>query len=271
MTGFQAVVLALSGALSLLWPIPTSITSLLLKETVEWDIALAQVATLQIPVFFAVLTFWLRNEILSFLFGGIRLIAPPQLPKTLDQVMFLILGAAVVVSLGLKSFLGGIEPPVFVIPVVGIAGALFFRFADRFGLRRRGLNHLRWTDFFVLVLAGCLASLPGLGLPCAMLAVLWFANFSKEAAERIFILFLWCELAVATLSHGLKGNIPEAWAYFGNLPSTVLTACSLLGALFVLDSHQRAREESLTRSLIWTRLLISFALLGVLFWKGNLI
>jgi hypothetical protein len=270
MTGFQAVILALSGVLSLVWPLPMSITTLILKEGVDWDIALPQVLILETPVFFAVLTFWLRNEILSFVFGGIRLLTPPKLPTTLDQVMFLILGTSLVASLILKSLLGEIEFPAFVIPILGILGAFLFRFADRFGLRRRDLNHLRWTDFFVLLITSIAGSLPGLGLPCVMLSGLWLANFSKEAAERIFMLFLWCELAVLTVTNGLQGNLSDAWGYFGDLPSLVLTACSALGALFILDSKQRAREESLTRSLFWTRLALSVAVLGLLFWKGAL-
>lgn len=270
MTGFQAVILALLGALSLVWPIPTSITTLLLKEGVDWDIALSQVATLQVPVFFFVLTFWLRNEILSFVFGGIRLLTPPRLPTTLDQVMFLVLGAALAVSLLVRNFIGGMDFPAFVNPSLGILGAFLFRFADRFGLKRRGLNHLKFTDFFVLVAAAVVGSLPGLGLPCIMLSALWLANFSKEASERIFMLFLWCEFAVLFASHGAQGDLSDAWSYFGDLPSLVLIVCTGLGALFILDSKQRAREESLTRSLFLARLVLSAVALGLLFWKGNL-
>ena len=132
--------------------------------------------------------------IVGFIGGNLAMIQSRQQRGTHNGAKLgwlIIVGTLPVVVVGLvfkKQIEGTFTKNLFVIGVSVIVWAVFLLLAEMFGVRRRGMNDLRWSDAIIVGLAQCFSLIPGSSRSGTTITGALVNGLTRETAARFSFL-----------------------------------------------------------------------------------
>jgi undecaprenyl-diphosphatase len=200
---FHAIILGIVQGLTEFIPISSSAHLILAEKIMGLDKVMtpeqitAFMAVIQLGTLVAVIVYFF-NDIMSiivgFIGGNLAMLQSRQQRGTHNGAKLgylIILGTLPVVIVGLafkKQIEGTFTKNLYVIGISVIVWAVFLFLAEMFGVRRRGMNELRWSDALVVGFAQCFSLIPGSSRSGTTITGALVNGLTRETAARFSFL-----------------------------------------------------------------------------------
>ncbi len=200
---FHAIILGIVQGLTEFIPISSSAHLILAEKIMGLDKLMtpeqitAFTAVIQLGTLVAVIVYFfndIMSMIVGFIGGNIAMLQSRQQRGTHNGAKLgwlIILGTLPVVIVGLsaKDFIeGAFTKNLYVIGVSVIVWAVFLFLAEMFGVRRRGMSELRWSDAVVVGIAQCFSLIPGSSRSGTTITGALVTGLTRETAARFSFL-----------------------------------------------------------------------------------
>lgn len=200
---FHAIILGIVQGLTEFIPVSSSAHLIMAEKIMGLDKMMtpeqvtAFTAVIQLGTLVAVIVYFF-NDIMSiivgFIGGNLAMIQSRQQRGTHNGAKLgwlIIFGTLPVVIVGLvfkKQIEGAFTKNLYVIGVSVIVWAVFLFLAEAFGVRRRGMNELRWSDAFIVGIAQCFSLIPGSSRSGTTITGALVTGLTRETAARFSFL-----------------------------------------------------------------------------------
>lgn len=200
---FQAILLGIVQGLTEFIPVSSSAHLILaermmgLEKIMTPEQITAFTAVIQLGTLAAVIVYFF-NDIMSiivgFIGGNLAMLQSRQQRGTHNGAKLgwlIILGTLPVVIVGLsakKLIEGAFTKNLYVIGVSVIVWAVFLLLAEMFGVRRRNMNELRWSDALIVGFAQCFSLIPGSSRSGTTITGALVTGLTRETAARFSFL-----------------------------------------------------------------------------------
>ncbi len=200
---FHAIILGIVQGLTEFIPISSSAHLILAEKIMGLDKLMtpeqitAFTAVIQLGTLLAVIAYFF-NDIMSiivgFIGGNLAMLQSGRQGGTHNGAKLgylIILGTLPVVIVGLvfkKQIEGTFTKNLYVIGVSVIVWAVFLFLAEMFGVRRRGMNDLRWSDAIIVGIAQCFSLIPGSSRSGTTITGALVNGLTRETAARFSFL-----------------------------------------------------------------------------------
>ena len=199
----HAIILGIVQGLTEFIPVSSSAHLILAEKMMGLDKLMtpeqitAFTAVIQLGTLVAVIVYFfddIMSIIVGFIGGNLAMIQSRQQRGTHNGAKLgwlIIVGTLPVVVVGLvfkKQIEGTFTKNLFVIGVSVIVWAVFLLLAEMFGVRRRGMNDLRWSDAIIVGLAQCFSLIPGSSRSGTTITGALVNGLTRETAARFSFL-----------------------------------------------------------------------------------
>ena len=200
---FHAIILGIVQGLTEFIPVSSSAHLILVEKMMGLDKLMtpeqitAFTAVIQLGTLLAVIVYFfddIMSIIVGFIGGNLAMIQSRRQRGTHNGAKLgwlIIVGTLPVVIVGLvfkKQIEGTFTKNLFVIGVSVIVWAVFLLLAEMFGVRRRGMNDLRWSDAFIVGIAQCFSLIPGSSRSGTTITGALVNGLTRETAARFSFL-----------------------------------------------------------------------------------
>ena len=200
---FHAIILGIVQGLTEFIPVSSSAHLILAEKIMGLDKLMtpeqitAFTAVIQLGTLLAVIVYFfddIMSIIVGFIGGNLAMIQSRRQRGTHNGAKLgwlIIVGTLPVVIVGLvfkKQIEGTFTKNLFVIGVSVIVWAVFLLLAEMFGVRRRGMNDLRWSDAFIVGIAQCFSLIPGSSRSGTTITGALVNGLTRETAARFSFL-----------------------------------------------------------------------------------
>ncbi len=199
----HAIILGIVQGLTEFIPVSSSAHLILVEKMMGLDKMMtpeqitAFTAVIQLGTLLAVIVYFfddIMSIIVGFIGGNLAMIQSRQQRGTHNGAKLgwlIIVGTLPVVIVGLifkKQIEGTFTKNLFVIGVSVIVWAIFLLLAEMFGVRRRGMNDLRWSDAIIVGIAQCFSLIPGSSRSGTTITGALVNGLTRESAARFSFL-----------------------------------------------------------------------------------
>lgn len=262
----QAIILGALQGLTEYLPISSSAHLAIYPQLFGWgDPGAAFTAVVQIGTELAVIVYF-RHDIFRIISAWFRGLVHPDQRSNHEWRMawFIIVGSLPIVVLGIlgEDFIDTEFRNLWVIGTMLIALGIVLGFAERFGVKNRGIESLNWRHAVILGLAQAAALIPGVSRSGATISAGLFLGYERAAATRYA--FLLAIPAVTGAGLYKLPDIPGGENAYGIVPTAIATVVSFVVGLIVI--HWLLRWVS-TRSFapfVAYRIVLGSVVLGLL-------
>lgn len=273
---FHAIILGIVQGLTEFIPISSSAHLILAEKIMGLDKMMspeqitAFTAVIQLGTLVAVIVYFF-NDIMSiivgFIGGNLAMLQSRQQRGTHNGAKLgylIILGTLPVVVVGLafkKLIEGAFTKNLYVIGVSVVVWALFLFLAEMFGVRRRGMNELRWSDAIMVGIAQCFALIPGSSRSGTTITGALVNGLTRETAARFSFLLSIPAIAgsgLLEMKELLKVGGLQGIGMLNLIVATVISAIVGYASIAFLLSYLRKNS---TVVFILYRLLVGIAIL----------
>ncbi len=199
----HAIILGIVQGLTEFIPVSSSAHLILVEKMMGLDKMMtpeqitAFTAVIQLGTLLAVIVYFfddIMSILVGFIGGNLAMIQSRQQRGTHNGAKLgwlIIVGTLPVVIVGLvfkKQIEGTFTKNLFVIGVSVIVWAVFLLLAEMFGVRRRGMNDLRWSDAIIVGIAQCFSLIPGSSRSGTTITGALVNGLTRESAARFSFL-----------------------------------------------------------------------------------
>ncbi|RMG51204.1 MAG: undecaprenyl-diphosphate phosphatase [Acidobacteria bacterium] len=273
MSLLEAIVLGLVQGLTEFLPISSTahlrIVPALIKlvdSGHQWnDPGAAASAIIQLGTMAAILVYF-RRDILRLTLALVTALRHRRPFDTVDARLawYVIVGTVPIVVLGvtLEEFIETRARSLWIIAAALIILALFLSLAERLSSRRRGLDHLTWTDAVIIGLAQAAALIPGSSRSGTTITAGLFLGLERETAARFS--FLLSIPAVAGSGLYELYRIRSALGPHLGIPLLVATGMALVSGYLAIAFLLRYLRTHTVYIFVWYRIGLGLLLLVLL-------
>ncbi len=272
----HAIILGIVQGLTEFIPVSSSAHLILVEKMMGLDKMMtpeqitAFTAVIQLGTLLAVIVYFfddIMSIIVGFIGGNLAMIQSRQQRGTHNGAKLgwlIIVGTLPVVIVGLafkKQIEGTFTKNLFVIGVSVIVWAIFLLLAEMFGVRRRGMNDLRWSDAIIVGIAQCFSLIPGSSRSGTTITGALVNGLTRESAARFSFLLSIPAIAgsgLLEMKQLFKVGGLEGIGTANLIVATIISA--LVGYLSIAFLLSFLRKNS-TLVFIVYRLLIGVAIL----------
>ncbi len=272
----HAIILGIVQGLTEFIPVSSSAHLILAEKIMGLDKMMtpeqitAFTAVIQLGTLVAVIVYFF-NDIMSmlvgFIGGNLAMLQSRQQRGTHNGAKLgwlIIMGTLPVVIVGLsakKLIEGAFTKNLFVIGVSVIVWAVFLFLAEMFGVRRRGMTELRWSDAIIVGIAQCFSLIPGSSRSGTTITGALVTGLTRETAARFSFLLSIPAIAgsgLLEMKELFKVGGLEGIGVLNLIVATIISA--IVGYLSIAFLISFLRRNS-TLVFIVYRLLIGVAIL----------
>lgn len=272
MTLFQAIITAIVGVFSEIYPIAPGAHQSLLEYFFGWNVSHPKLqGGIELGIFLSlVITF--RHDFAAQISSFIQIIIFRKKPRAMDERMPIFILIALVPSVAAFFFLRQLpvlisSEPLLFAAVFGLS-ALPMAFFDYYARKSKSLYHLNSLDAALIGIGSAALIFPDVGRTLGAYTFSSMRGYKREAAAK-FIFYVATPLIGLSAWYHLRG--PGANLSISELPTLyywVAVGVSFFSSLFLVHVFlNQIQKMSLMRFAIY-RLLIAAAIVGLHFYRS---
>jgi len=267
MTLFQAIVTAIVGVFSEIFPVASGAHRSLLEFFLGWDVSHPRlIGATELGLFFA-LAFTLRHDLLSHLSSLTQVIVYRKKPKAMDERMPIFILIALVIPVIAFFFFRQqpvlpAENPYLFAGLLGLSG-IPMAFLDNYTKKNKSIYDWNALDAALIGIGSAALAIPEIGRMTGAFTISAFRNYSREGAGK-FILYVSTPLMGLAAWYDLRGpGAVLAVSEFPKLYFYVSLAVATLTGIFAIHVFlSQLKAISLMRYAIY-RALLAAAVVGL--------
>lgn len=273
MTLFQAIVTAIVGVFSEIFPVGSGAHRSLLEYFFGWDVSNPRlVGATELGLCLA-LVFTLRHDLLSHLSSFIQVVVYRKKPRAMDERMPIFVLIAIVVPVFAffffrRSPILPADSPVLFACVFGLS-AIPMAFLDNYTKKNKSIYDWNALDAALVGIGSAALAVPEVGRTAGAFTLTAFRNYSREGAGK-FILYIATPLAGLAAWYDLKG--PGATYAVSEMPAlyfyAVIVVSTLAGVFAIHVFLSQLKTITLMRYAIY-RVLVAAAVIGVHYYRAR--
>lgn len=273
MTLFQAIVTAIVGVFSEIFPVAAGAHRSLLEYFFGWDVSSAKLIGATDLGLFLALAFSLRHDMLSHFSSLLQVILYRKKPMAMDERMpiFVLVG----IVLPIAAFLlfrqlpvSPAENPYLFAGLLGLSG-IPMAFLDGYTKKNKSIYDWNALDAALLGLGSAALAAPEIGRATGAFTLSALRNYSREGAGK-FMLYVATPLAALSAWYHLHG--PGSVLSISEFPSlyyyAVVVVSTLAGIVAINVFLNQLKTVSLTRYAVY-RAILAAAVLGLHFYRNS--
>lgn len=273
MTLFQAIVTAVIGVFSEIFPVGAGAYQSLLEFFFGWNVSSPQLTGAIDLGFCLGLAFTLRHDLLSHLSSFLQVIVYRKKPRAMDERMpFFIL---IALFFPVAAFFFARQSPILPSEDPYLFAAIFslsgipLAFFDYYTKKNKSIYDWNALDAAFIGLGSAALAVPEIGRTAGAFTFSALRGYSREGAGK-FILYVTAPLAALSAWYHLKG--PGATLAISEFPKIYFYATLVVATLStVFAAHvylSQLKSVTLTRYAIY-RALIALAVIGTHFYRNS--
>ncbi len=273
MTLFQAIVTAVVGVFSEIFPVASGAHRSLLEYFFGWDVSNAKLIGATDLGLFLALAFSLRHDMLSHFSSFLQVVLYRKKPMAMDERMPIFVLVAIVLPIVAFFFFRRLpvlpaENPYLFAGLLGLSG-IPMAFLDGYTKKNKSIYDWNALDAALVGLGSAALAVPEIGRTAGAFTFSALRNYSREGAGK-FILYVATPIAGISAWYHLRG--PGSVLSISEFPPlyyySVVVVSTLAGVVAINVFLNQLKTVSLTRYAIY-RALLAAAVLGFHFYRHS--